>query len=551
MTVALNNCPKCGVELPPHAPEGLCPRCLLEQGLKETHIPPDPDATVRCPKPALTAEMPVINGYSAVREIARSGQAVVYEAVQLATTKKVAIKVVHGGPFIGPKALARFEREVQILAALNHPNIVQVIDRGKTADGSHFLVMPYISGRSLDQWLHAYYQKHPDGPPPDDPSELLRLSLKICDAVNAAHLRGVVHRDLKPSNIRIDEDGEPHVLDFGLARTAVPAMTDEDQPQPVTITGQFLGSLPWAAPEQAEGAISKIDMRTDVYALGVILYQMLTGKFPYEVVGNMADVLNNIRNALPAPPSTVGISNQARKAYRHRRWLRRHRRPINDILDAIILKALAKRREDRYQAATELARDLTAYLSGRPTVVAAKAHTKPTRIGVIVLLGSMAATTACLITWYLARAPSRTEPISADAQRTGAEERSSAVAPLTTEERQRVRGNLKSALTRLGLKPDEVATKMYEVERGRLSLSGTSISELSPLRGLPLKELRLDGLKISDISPLGGMPLYGLSLANTSVADLGPLQGMPIDVLGLDNTRVTDLAPLKGMPLRS
>ncbi len=257
--------------------------------------------------------MAAIAGYQVLREISRGGQAVVCEAIQQSTGRKVAIKIMREGPLASPRERARFDREVQVLAALNHPNIVRVVDRGATADGSFFLVMDYVGGPPLDEWLLQYYRAHPDGPPPSDPSELLRIFLKICDAVSAAHLRGIVHRDLKPPNIRMDEHGEPIILDFGLARTAFTAMTDEQTPQMVSITGQFMGSLPWASPEQAEGISEKIDIRSDVYSLGVILYQMLTGRFPYQVAGTMRDILNNIITATPPPPSqTMAAKEGAR-----------------------------------------------------------------------------------------------------------------------------------------------------------------------------------------------------------------------------------------------
>ncbi len=153
----------------------------------------------------------------------------------------------------------------------------------------------------------------------------------------------MIHRDLKPGNIRIDDDGEPYILDFGLAKVA----TSEGAASAMTMTGQFIGSLPWASPEQAEAAPGKIDMRTDVYSLGVVLYQMLTGKFPYEVIGNMRDVLDRIMKAEPAKPSTI-------------------RRQINDEVETIVLKCLSKERERRYQTAGELGRDIRHYLAGEP-----------------------------------------------------------------------------------------------------------------------------------------------------------------------------------------
>ncbi len=309
-----------------------------------------------------------IPGYTLRREISRGGQAVVFEATQESTGRTVAIKVLKEGALASPSERARMEREVQVLAALKHPNLVQIIDSGTTAQGARYLTMEYISGKPLDLWLDAYYFNHAKGPPPEDPSELLRMFLMICDAVNAAHLRGVVHRDLKPSNLRIDENNQPHVLDFGLARTALSQMTDEHNPQPVTITGQFIGSLPWASPEQAEGIGSKVDSRSDVYALGVILYQMLTGRFPYEVVGTMRDVLHNIVTAQPPPPSSYAASPRELKglAKARRRWRLRSQCTLNAVIDAIVLKALSKRRDDRYQTAGELARDIANYLSGKP-----------------------------------------------------------------------------------------------------------------------------------------------------------------------------------------
>lgn len=277
-------------------------------------------------------------GYEIIREIHRGGQGVVYQAIQKATKRKVALKVLHGGPFVGSKGRARFEREVAILAQLDHPNVVGVIDSG-TSVGQAFYVMDYISGQTLDAWMAG---------DPKPIAEILPLFTKICEAVNAAHLKGITHRDLKPSNIRIDHSGEPHILDFGLAKVVIGEVTEETQPQMMSMTGQFIGSLPWASPEQAEGAPDKVDLRTDVYSLGVILYQLLTGgKFPYDVIGNMREVLDNILRAEPAKPSTI-----------------RHK--INDEVETIVLKALQKERDRRYQTAGELARDVRRYLSGEP-----------------------------------------------------------------------------------------------------------------------------------------------------------------------------------------
>jgi tetratricopeptide (TPR) repeat protein/predicted Ser/Thr protein kinase len=281
-------------------------------------------------------------GYEILREIHRGGQGVVYQAIQKTTRRKVAIKLLHGGPFTGSTGRSRFEREVQVLGQLSHANIVRIHDSGVTADGSFFYVMDYISGRSLDELIA---DKRPDV------DQTLALFVKICDAINAAHLKGIIHRDIKPSNIRVDANGEPIIVDFGLAKIAVPDVIEgegmDKSPQLMTLTGQFIGSLPWASPEQAEGLPGNIDVRTDVYSLGVVLYQMLTGQFPYRVIGNMRDVLDNILKAQPARPSTV-------------------RRQIDDEVETIVLKCLSKDRDRRYQSAGELGRDLKRYLQGQP-----------------------------------------------------------------------------------------------------------------------------------------------------------------------------------------
>jgi len=307
-----------------------------------------------------------ISGYTILREIGHGGQGAIFKALQHSTGRHVAVKILSETRQLSDIERARFEREAQVLAALAHPHIVSIIDRGHTAGGSAYFTMEYIEGQPLDRWLDEYRRDHPPADIPSNPGELLRLFMKIADAVNVAHLRGIIHRDLKPSNILVDDKGNPHILDFGLARLGLPAEVYSEQHRIVTMTGQFIGTLPWVSPEQAEGLTSKIDTRTDVYSLGVILYEMLTAEFPYEVVGNMRDVLDNILRAQPKPPSTVIEARLAKQAQRRRRWRKTPQNPITPNLEAIVLKALNKKPEDRYQNAGELARDIGNYLSGRP-----------------------------------------------------------------------------------------------------------------------------------------------------------------------------------------
>ena len=294
------------------------------------------DATIDLPSPTPNHQLrDSIPGYQIGRKLSEGGQGVIYLAFQKSTRRKVAVKMMRKGPFASQSDKARFDREVQILARLHHPNIVAIHDSG-TAAGGHYFIMDYIAGQSLDE-----YMRSPDGP--GSIKETLRLFEKICSAVNAPHLAGIIHRDLKPSNIRIDNDGEPYILDFGLAKVSL----SDSEVSMMTMTGQFVGSLPWSAPEQAGGTSDKVDVRTDVYSLGVILYQMLTDQFPYEVTGNMRDVMDRIMRAEPRRASEL-------------------RREINDEVDTIVLKCLCKERERRYQSAGELARDIQHYLNGQP-----------------------------------------------------------------------------------------------------------------------------------------------------------------------------------------
>jgi len=296
--------------------------------------------------PGLTVE-----GFEVLREVHRGGQGVVYQAIQRQTKRMVALKVLLEGTHASPSAKRRFEREIELVAQLKHPNIIAVFHAGATVDGRQFCVMDYVHGRPLDKHVREKHMAMED---------LLGLFATICDAVTYAHQRGIIHRDLKPSNILVDADGSPKILDFGLARQlAAPAETL------ASMTGQVFGTLPYMSPEQAGGSPAEVDTRSDVYALGVILYQLLTGRFPYPVEGPITDVLRNITETPPTPLSRswTAESGVVKRSGRQAAPLGC---PVDDEVQTIVMKALVKERERRYQGAADLARDIRHYLAGEP-----------------------------------------------------------------------------------------------------------------------------------------------------------------------------------------
>ncbi len=283
----------------------------------------------------------MVPGYRILGELYSGGQGTVYRGVQERTKRTVALKVMHGGGAAPAKSRARFAREVELIASMRHPHIVTVYDGGDLPDGGCFVAMEFIRGVTLVR-ADAIDRKMDD----HTRSGLIRLKLeqmaKICDAVQYAHLRGIIHRDIKPGNILIDRDGEPKVLDFGVAKV-LGAQDGMD----MTLTGEFVGTFAYAAPEQVSGSSDDIDTRCDIYALGVVTYEMLTGRFPYDIAGPVSQTIKHINETSPVPPSRVASG-------------------LDREIDAIVATAMAKSCDRRYQSAGSLAADIRRYLAGEP-----------------------------------------------------------------------------------------------------------------------------------------------------------------------------------------
>ncbi len=305
-----------------------------------------------------------IGRYKLVHEIGHGGMGVVYMAVQKEPVKrKVALKVIKPG-MDTREVVTRFEGERQALALMNHESIAKVLDGGSTESGRPYFVMELVEGTPITAFCdEARYNTR----------QRLELFGHVCGAVQHAHQKGIIHRDLKPSNILVtnyDHVAVPKVIDFGIARAVYQPLTDQSV---YTNVAQMIGTPLYMSPEQAQRSGLDIDTRTDVYSLGVLLYELLSGSTPFEKErlqnSSLDEVKRVIREEDPPRPSTrVSALNadQETVAERHSTNLRALSHELSGELDWIVMKALEKDRTRRYESASDFAKDIQRYLDDDP-----------------------------------------------------------------------------------------------------------------------------------------------------------------------------------------
>lgn len=313
----MTNCAHCASPLDPG---GNCPACLLQLGLRQ--VPPQSGhAASPTAMPAAADLSPHFPQLEMIRNIGRGGMGAIYLARQSSLGRYVALKLLTAEVSTDAAFVERFEREARALAMLSHPHIVTVFDFGRTVEGLAYLIMEYVEGANLRQAMEARRMT---------PAEAVTLMVTISSAIEYAHAKGVVHRDLKPENILLGEDGTVKVADFGIAKI----VNDPINRLTLTATRQVLGSPHYLAPEQIE-APEQVDHRVDLFALGVIFYELLTGQLPL---------------GLFEPPSSVFAD-------------------VNPRLDAIVLKLLHRKPDQRYQSVSHLLNDLRCLSSSEQMVL--------------------------------------------------------------------------------------------------------------------------------------------------------------------------------------
>jgi hypothetical protein len=325
-------CPKCGEPLAADMLTGLCPKCVARALLAG----PVPEAVPG--QSASPLHIRYFGDYELLEEIGRGGMGVVFKARQVSLNRLVAVKMLLHGGFASEEFVKRFQTEAEAAASLQHPNIVAIHEVG-VHEGLHYFSMDYVEGPNLAELVR-------DQPLPA--KSAARHVQLIAEATHYAHQRGILHRDLKPSNVLIDPSDQPRITDFGLAKRLASASDIGHRTSDLTLTGQVLGAPSYMPPEQALGKRGQVGVTSDVYALGAILYHLLTGKPPF-LADTPQETLVQVQTREPRPPRQLNPA-------------------IPRDLEVICLKCLRKDSRDRYDSAAALAEDLRRWQAGEPIV---------------------------------------------------------------------------------------------------------------------------------------------------------------------------------------
>ena len=334
-------CPRCDRALPPGKTEDDCPSCMLQLAFfghgENSRGVGIADADEFVPS-SQYLQVRDFGDYELLEEVARGGMGVVFRARQRSLNRTVAVKMIVSGQLASKSAVRRFRREAEAAAKLDHPNIVPIYEVG-VEDDQHFYSMKLVEGKNLAQALPRIVVGRGSRDPAGE-RRVARLMTKIAEALAFAHHHGVLHRDLKPSNILIDGAGEPHLTDFGLAKIV------GDEEEGLTVTAGVLGSPCYMAPEQASGGGDAVTTDTDVYGLGVVLYEMLTGRPPFKGKTTV-EVIRQVVDREVDPP---------RKQVPH----------LSRDIETICLKCLQKEPAARYESAKSVADELGRFVRGEP-----------------------------------------------------------------------------------------------------------------------------------------------------------------------------------------
>jgi serine/threonine protein kinase/tetratricopeptide (TPR) repeat protein len=345
-------------------PEGL--RQLIRSGMdieEEAHAGEQPPAS-GCVSGLMERPGTRIGCYKLLKQLGEGGMGMVYLAEQeQLIRRRVALKIIKPG-MDSKRVLARFEAERQALALLDHPNIAQVYDAGTADSGRPYFVMEYVKGTPITEFCDRHTLSI---------EQRLRLFQQVCQAVHHAHQKGIIHRDIKPSNILVTSENDqviPKIIDFGVAKAVVQPLTERTL---ITEDSQLLGTPEYMSPEQVEFANEDIDTRSDIYSLGVLLYELLTGVLPFDSEtlrkGGMENIRKMIRETDPRTPSTrlTRLGDKATEIAQNRRMeIRTLAKHLRNELEWIPLKAMRKERSERYKSASELSDDIDNFLKGAP-----------------------------------------------------------------------------------------------------------------------------------------------------------------------------------------